>query len=929
MTMAPPTAKSQDNQYRRPSEEAIHGNLTDAATATTRSTNTNEPTLSETPRDQQKPVSALEARRAKRAAESTTSTSSSQPINTAQTTLKPTSALVAESTEINTPSELTPKPISALEARRARKAAGSTETSTPSEPTPKPISALEARRARKAAGSMEVNTPSEPSKSVDDQVPSKPISALEARRAKKVAAAATETTIVEQLVDTTTIGPDRLPSRIYDSPSPPPISPVFPEINDEEDDNTDGFVTPLEQSDSEKDLDLDTEKDNEKDTLARKKEQEVEKNRFKELNKLLDPTAVSTYSPENVIAFEHDGETCYCIGFEKDQQLVFIGYALVGALYGSIDIGGATISSQQDISSTRPDNNQHTVSFFPVFSPRTSALMVVRSIPHESTSAKSCTELDSIFSDLGSVLEPFKSRMDKFESMVVIKSLEWCGADQLEAILPTFRNLFRLGNKNDLELNATSSYGSIAGFQPIVKVTPEVRSLKIEPSWSKGIDDVLKYEQDHSVPVPSVSIICGTKNAGKSSFARYMVNRLLKSHQRVAYLDTDVGQAEFTPSGLVSLYLIDTPLLGPPFTHPNLKPKRSFFIGSITPKNDPGYYRDCINELLRIYREEEAESDGDTSFYQSVPLVVNTHGWVKGLGYDLLFSLMDAVAPTHVFAFGCTPNSLPGHSLPANFTERVNMQQEQTSHPRRQLIPLEVSRMTFNHEQQLLALLSSQQQQHRQQPTTLSDRYQPIDYRNLMFMSYMYHDARTFGTKVEGRRSWWRTNMRLVDRLPWTVDWQQGLKSIWILFEDVPRTQLLYALNGSMVGLIGNVTDDPSTNKEQITPKYHSSMDSPPPNPSTTTCYGVGIVRSIDAEQHQIHLLTPLPFDQLSRVTSLVKGDLELPINCLFDRQNGSGYQICGIPRRRVPYISQDVINTVGSGASNVRRNLMRRSQQN
>lgn len=43
--------------------------------------------------------------------------------------------------------------------------------------------------------------------------------------------------------------------------------------------------------------------------------------------------------------------------------------------------------------------------------------------------------------------------------------------------------------------------------------------------------------------------VTGTKGIGKSSFARLMVNVLLNHNPQVAYLETDLGQPEFTVSG--------------------------------------------------------------------------------------------------------------------------------------------------------------------------------------------------------------------------------------------------------------------------------------------------------------------------------------------------------------------------------------------
>jgi polynucleotide 5'-hydroxyl-kinase GRC3/NOL9 len=35
----------------------------------------------------------------------------------------------------------------------------------------------------------------------------------------------------------------------------------------------------------------------------------------------------------------------------------------------------------------------------------------------------------------------------------------------------------------------------------------------------------------------------------------------------VVFLDTDLGQPEFTPAGLVSLHVISSPVFGPSFMH--------------------------------------------------------------------------------------------------------------------------------------------------------------------------------------------------------------------------------------------------------------------------------------------------------------------------------------------------------------------------
>jgi polynucleotide 5'-hydroxyl-kinase GRC3/NOL9 len=64
----------------------------------------------------------------------------------------------------------------------------------------------------------------------------------------------------------------------------------------------------------------------------------------------------------------------------------------------------------------------------------------------------------------------------------------------------------------------------------------------------------------------SRGVMCGGKGAGKSTFLRYCVNRLL-FRGPVLVVDLDPGQAEFTVAGNVSATIVDKPLIGPNFTH--------------------------------------------------------------------------------------------------------------------------------------------------------------------------------------------------------------------------------------------------------------------------------------------------------------------------------------------------------------------------
>ena len=57
----------------------------------------------------------------------------------------------------------------------------------------------------------------------------------------------------------------------------------------------------------------------------------------------------------------------------------------------------------------------------------------------------------------------------------------------------------------------------------------------------------------------SVTLVCGTRNTGKSVYCRALLNSILNHHEKVALLDIDVGQGDSTPEGYLSLVLLSTP----------------------------------------------------------------------------------------------------------------------------------------------------------------------------------------------------------------------------------------------------------------------------------------------------------------------------------------------------------------------------------
>ena len=182
----------------------------------------------------------------------------------------------------------------------------------------------------------------------------------------------------------------------------------------------------------------------------------------------------------------------------------------------------------------------------------------------------------------------------------------------------------------------------LESLMPVLKGMFTRASTEIVPGMYIADESVQVYNSENAIKICSslaelningnssmVFALIGGRNSGKSSHARFIVNYLLNERSMVAFLECDPGQPEFTPNGLLSLHLVTQPLLGPALTHQR-QPSSSKFFGYTTPKNNPDLYLELIFDLIREYKKN----------YSEMPLVVNTCGWVKGVGFDILSCIL-------------------------------------------------------------------------------------------------------------------------------------------------------------------------------------------------------------------------------------------------------------------------------------------------
>ncbi|GJJ07824.1 hypothetical protein Clacol_002029 [Clathrus columnatus] len=547
------------------------------------------------------------------------------------------------------------------------------------------------------------------------------------------------------------------------------------------------------------------------------------------------------------------------------KSFAFIGACYLTVLRGSISLMGVCL---------------HTSSrSYPIFSPRSDPLALIIALQYVPTE-HTISLPNRIVKNTGET------------SLILIQSLKM----NVES-LGNYQILSQLFNPYENENNESISQcigiDGLHFVNPSVSLKPPMHTFLLHDSWANALDlCISKFTSNNvSIAKPFVGLVKGPKNCGKSTFARSLLNTILTSYARVAFLECDVGQSEFTPGGMVSLHVLSMPVFGPSFTHPTI-PFRAHYVGSSTPRSSPSQYLSFLRALLETYRTEiqnsyENLADGDNRIGSIVPLVVNTQGWIKGLGADLLQKIEEIVVPTAIFNFEGSQSSL-GHS-----------QQSAEVYYIQPILP---------------------------SPST--QYFTATNRRTFAILSYFHAIFDENENVNNGQVIRWNTELPLCSYRPWEVSLKKGIDKIILTgagFEDVLPDELHHAINCALVGL---VCDEQSS--DELDEPYYTQGGSLP-SPSYSRCVGLALVRGLDLQKGKLHLLTPLPPKFLQSCRILVKGELEIPVWGMIDFRDKKNNGVAGASWGKVPYLQmghgEAGVNIIGAAKRRVRRNLMRKNQ--
>ncbi|KFK37881.1 hypothetical protein AALP_AA3G041400 [Arabis alpina] len=141
-------------------------------------------------------------------------------------------------------------------------------------------------------------------------------------------------------------------------------------------------------------------------------------------------------------------------------------------------------------------------------------------------------------------------------------------------------------------------------------------------------------------------IVVGPTDSGKSTLTKMLLSWAAKQGWKPTFVDLDVGQGSITIPGSIAATPIEMPLdtvEGFP-----LDMALVYYYGHATPSNNVELYKALVNELAQVLDRQFVGNPES----RAAGMVINTMGWIDGVGYELLLQAIDTFNASVVLVLG-------------------------------------------------------------------------------------------------------------------------------------------------------------------------------------------------------------------------------------------------------------------------------------
>lgn len=185
--------------------------------------------------------------------------------------------------------------------------------------------------------------------------------------------------------------------------------------------------------------------------------------------------------------------------------------------------------------------------------------------------------------------------------------------------------VIRDGKRAPFYVEKTASFDITHGRESTVE---EADGNTVPASWQRAAEETLAMEK------PTVVMIIGEADSGKTSLCTFLANIALKAQRKVAIIDSDLGQSDIGSPTTIGLAYINR-FIKDLF---HVKADDVCFVGRTSPGGAEEHVADCIAHFKRQILERNRNF-----------LVINTDGWVDGeeaVRYKVM--LAETLAPNKV-----------------------------------------------------------------------------------------------------------------------------------------------------------------------------------------------------------------------------------------------------------------------------------------
>ncbi|KAM3872556.1 polynucleotide 5'-hydroxyl-kinase NOL9 [Diretmus argenteus] len=545
---------------------------------------------------------------------------------------------------------------------------------------------------------------------------------------------------------------------------------------------------------------------------------------------------------------------------QNDQNLCFRGKCFLTCLYGRVEVMGFTIEEGQQS--------------YPLFSPASHCPLTITALGSADDSRDERMEATTILRKYLS--RPSRKKLLRSirlnSSVILLEPME----TPLTRFLSSLTDLNELFSppRNELMSAVLDTPLNGLGMIPLAKA---IEGLAMSKSYTEALNTVISACRG-DMDGCAVILVCGSKNVGKSTFIRILINTLLNHTSGVDYLEGDLGQTEFTPAGCLSMSAVREPLLGPPFTH-QCTPEHMIYYGQSSCESDLDRYLESLKSLWR----QRSES-------RDTPIIINTMGWVKGFGFQLLVDMIRLFPVSHVVQLGHGGST----QCPLLTPEFLRTAHGCQTHPPAQTALEEFTESHSPPRSYVHLIVQSEFQGVGRQGTAKHQRTN--ERRELSLLAYLSQLQSPYPGPVRP----------LHCLTPYQVP--HSAVAVGVTHCEVAPNHMLYAANGNLVGLccLG----------EKVAGRGGPVLLSKAP---ICPCVGFGVLRGIDMARGLYFLLTPVNPTVLRKVNCLLLGAISLP-SCLVTTQPGF--------EGEMPYVTTDYsFDLTGAGKLRVFKGLMRPSQ--